>query len=67
MFLALAIFELCISKISEWNTEQSCIFFHVCDSEMTEPVLLQFPEKFTFGVKPSMENFNPKRVGLSYK
>lgn len=63
--LAPAGFESYMSKVSPWSVRGKCVFFHVCDSEMTEPSQFQFLEKSTFGLGPRMETFNQKRVDLS--
>lgn len=56
-----------MSKVSPWSTRGKCVFFHVCDSEMTEPSLFQFLEKSAFGLNPRVETFNHKGVDLSSK
>lgn len=60
-------FESYMSKVSPWSTRGKCVFFHVCDSEMTEPSRFQFLEKSAFGLNPRVETFNQKRVDLSSK
>lgn len=60
-------FELYMSRVSPWSARGKCVFFHVCDSEMTEASRFQFLEKSAFGLSPRVETFNQKRVDLSSK
>ena len=60
-------FESYMSKVSPWSARGKCVFFHVCDSETTEPSRFQFLEKSAFGLSPRVETFNQKPVDLSSK